>query len=566
MPDTETTMTEVGMEYDKLVELYEALDSTTKRLEKTVILADFLSMVGTEDPKILPVVTFLSLGRIFPTWSEEELGIGSKLLMKAISLVVGVTPGEVEDQMRDSGDIGSASEELLQRKVQSTLFRRPLTIEKVHQNLVKIADTAGGRSQYKKMEILRELLSSASPQEAKYITRTVIEELRVGVGEGTIKDAISQAFDTPKEVVERAQMLTNDMGLVAEVAMEEGEYGLRKLTLNPGKPVKPMLAQLSPEIQASVAEMGWALCETKYDGIRVQIHRKDDEINIFTRRLENISNAIPEIVEYIRKAILPSDFIVEGEIIVTKKGKPISFQYILQRVRRKYEIEKMREQVPLTLYLFDVLYYNRPMIDEPFCDRRKMLEKIVQIIPGKLELSDQVKVTPENPEKAEELFKKSIEGGHEGIMIKDPHAPYMPGIRGKKMLKFKATPETLDLVVVGGTYGKGKRAHFIGSFLLALRDENNDLKTLAHAATGLDDKTLMELSEMSEPLIIKKVGRRVEMVPSIILEVAFSEIIKSPEYESGYSLRFPVVKRIRPDLSLEDIDTVERIESMYQNV
>jgi DNA ligase 1 len=566
MPDNETEMTEVGMEYDKLVELYESLDSTTKRLEKTDILADFLSMVGYKDPKILPVVTFLSLGRIFPTWSEEELGIGSKLLMKAISLVVGVTPGEVEDQMRDSGDIGSASEKLLERKVQSTLFRRPLTIEKVHQNLVKIADTTGGRSQYKKMEILRELLSSASPQEAKYITRTVIEELRVGVGEGTIKDAISKAFHIPKEVVERAQMLTNDMGLVAEVAREEGEEGLRKLTLKPGKPVKPMLAQLSPEIQASIAEMGWALCETKYDGIRVQIHRRDDEINIFTRRLENISNAVPEIVEYIRKAILPSDFIVEGEIIVTKEGKPISFQYILQRVRRKYEIERMREQVPLTLYLFDVLYYNRPMIDEPFKDRRKMLEKIVQIIPGKLELSNQVKVTPENPEKAEEIFNKSIEGGHEGIMIKDPHAPYMPGIRGKKMLKFKATPETLDLVVVGGTYGTGKRAHFIGSFLLALRDENNDLKTLAHAATGLDDKTLAELSEMAEPLIIKKVGRQVEMVPSIILEVAFSEIVKSPEYESGYSLRFPVVKQIRPDLSLEDIDTVERIDSMYQSI
>jgi DNA ligase 1 len=566
MPDNETAMTEVGMEYDKLVGLYESLDSTTKRLEKTDILADFLSMVGDEDPKILPVVTFLSLGRIFPTWSEEELGIGSKLLMKAVSLVVGVTPGEVEDQMRDSGDIGSASEVLLQRKVQSTLFSRSLTIEKVHQNLVKIADITGGRSQYKKMEILRELLSSASPQEAKYITRTVMEELRVGVGEGTIRDAISQAFDIPKEVVERAQMLTNDMGLVAEVARKEGEDGLRKLTLKPGKPVKPMLAQLSPQIQVSIEEMGWALCETKYDGIRVQIHRKDDDIKIFTRRLENISNAVPEIVEYIKKAILPSDFIVEGEIIVTKEGRPISFQYILQRVRRKYDIERMREQVPLTLYLFDVLYYNRPLIDEPFKDRRRMLEEIVQIIPGKLELSNQAKVTLENLEKAEELFNKSIDGGHEGIMIKDPHAPYMPGIRGKKMLKFKATPETLDLVVVGGTYGKGRRAHFIGSFLLALRDENNDLKTLAHAATGLDDKTLMELSEMAEPLIIRKVGRLVEMVPSIILEVAFSEIVKSPEYESGYSLRFPVVKRIRPDLSLEDIDTVERIDSMFQNV
>ena len=486
--------------------------------------------------------------------------------MKAIALVVGVKSEEVEDQMRDIGDIGLAAQELFSRKVQSTLFRRDLTIEKLHQNLVKIADITGGKSQYKKLEILRELLSSASPIEAKYITRTVIEELRVGVGEGTMKDAVSRAFKVPKDTVERAHMLTNDLGLVAVVAKEQGLEGLQKLTLEPGKPVKPMLAQLSPNYIASIQEMGWALCETKYDGIRVQIHREGDEINIFTRRLENISQALPEIVEYIKKAIKPSDFIVEGEIIVTQDGKPISFQYILQRVRRKYEIEKMRKKIPLTMYIFDVLYYNQPILDEPFKDRRELLEKIVQIIPNKLELSSQVKVTPENPEKAENLFNVSIDEGHEGIMIKDPYAPYTPGIRGKKMLKWKATPETLDLVVMGGTYGTGKRAHFIGSFLLALRDEDNKLKNLAHVATGLDDKTLQELSDISEPLIIRKIGRQVEMIPSIIMEVAFSEIVKSPEYESGYSLRFPVVKRIRNDLNIEDIDTVERVESIYQTM
>ncbi|MGO9388601.1 MAG: ATP-dependent DNA ligase [Methanobacterium sp.] len=554
------------MKYEELVELYEVLDLTSKRLEKTSIIADFLSMVGEEDPNILSIITLLTLGRIFPTWSEEELGIGSKLLMKAIALVVGVKPEEVEDEMRDIGDIGLAAQELFSHKVQSTLFRRNLTIQKVHQNLVKIADITGGRSQYKKLEILRELFSSASPIEAKYITRTVIEELRVGVGEGTMKDAVSQAFKVPKKNVERAHMLTNDLGLVAVVAKEQGLEGLQKLNLEPGKPVKPMLAQLSPNYITSIQEMGGAFCETKYDGIRVQIHREGDEINIFTRRLENISLALPEIVEYIKKAIKPSDFIVEGEIIVTQDGKPISFQYILQRVRRKYEIEKMREKIPLTMYLFDVLYYNQPVLDEPFKDRRELLEKIVQIIPRKLELSTQVKVTPENPEKAENLFNESIDEGHEGIMIKDPYAPYTPGIRGKKMLKWKATPETLDLVVVGGTYGTGKRAHSIGSFLLALRDEDNKLKNLAHVATGLDDKTLQELSEISEPLIMRKIGRQVEMIPSIIMEVAFSEIVKSPEYGSGYSLRFPVVKRIRNDLNIEDIDTVERVESIYQTM
>jgi DNA ligase 1 len=556
---------DISMLYNDLVEVYHDLDSTTKRLEKTDILANFLAKVGDEEPELLPIVTLMALGRIFPTWSEEELGIGSKLLMKAISQAVGVSPEDVENRMRDTGDIGMAAEELYQKKSQVTLFSRPLTIGKVHSNLVKMAEISGNRAQFKKIDYLMELLSSAAPDEAKYITRTVLEELRVGVGEGTIRDAISQAFNIPKEVTERAHMLTNDMGLVAEVARMEGEEGLRKLTLKPGKPVKPMLAQLSPGIKVSVGEMGWAICETKYDGIRVQIHRHGDKIDIFTRRLENISLALPEISDYIEKSLPHEDFIVEGEIIASRDGKPISFQYMLQRVRRKYEIDKMVSKIPLTVYLFDVLYYGGPILDEPLQKRRKTLESIVKVEAGKLELSAQVKVTPEEIHKAQDLFERSIKGGHEGIMIKDPHAPYMPGIRGKKMLKLKAEPETLDLVVVGGTYGKGKRAHFIGSYLMAIQDENNQLKPLAYAATGLDDNTLMELSEMVEPLIINKEGRQVKIEPSVILEIAFSEIVESPESETGYSLRFPVVKRIRNDLGLDEIDTLDRIESIFRN-
>lgn len=547
--------------YERLVDVYQALDSTTKRLEKTEILSDFFSDIH---PQLLPIVTLMALGRVFPVWSEEELGIGSKLLMKAISSVVGVTPEEVEDQVRDQGDIGAASEVLFKKRMQTTFFSQPLTIEMVYNNLRKISSVSGNRAQSRKMNIIRELLSLASPLEAKYITRTILEELRVGVGEGTIRDAISQAFGVKKEVLDRAHMLTNDLGLVAQVTMEEGEEGLKKLTLKPGKPVKPMLAQLAPGIKESIAEMGRAYCETKYDGIRVQIHRKGSEVMVFTRRLENISNAVPDIIEYIENALPHQNFIVEGEIIVTKDGKPISFQYILQRVRRKYDIEKVMEEVPLTLYLFDVLYFNEPLIDAPLERRRDVLESIVKLSENKIQLSRQVKVTMENVEDAEYLFTDSLNKGHEGIMIKDPNEPYIPGIRGKKMLKFKAEPESLDLVVVGGTYGKGKRAHFIGSYLMALSDQSGDLKTIAHVATGLDDKTLLELSQRMDEIIQESKGRKVKVKPLIILEIAYSEIVKSPEYESGYSLRFPVVKRIRDDLSLDDIDTVARVESMFK--
>lgn len=553
---------ESKMKYKELVEVYESLNSTTKRLEKTSILAEFLK---NTDAEILPIVTLLSLGKIFPTWSEKELGIGLNLLMKAISLVVGVSTDIVEDRVRDKGDIGFAAEDLFRNRLQATLFTRPLTIVKVYNNMLKMTKISGKNAQTRKIRILTELLTSASPQEAKYITRTVVEELRVGIGEGTLKDAISEGFNINKEVVERALMLTNDPGLVAEVSKEEGEEGLKNLTLLPGKPVKPMLAQLSKNIEDSIEEMGYALCEIKYDGFRVQIHKIGDEIKVFTRRLDNIKDAVPEIVEYIEKCLPHEDFIVEGEIIATKEGKPISFQYILQRVRRKYDVERLRLEVPLTLYLFDVLYFKKPLIDTPFEERRKILESISKIDDGKFGLSTQVKVTPEHVGYAEDLFKLSLEKGHEGIMIKDPNAPYMPGIRGKKMLKFKAEPETLDLVIAGGVYGRGRRANLIGSYLVAVQDEAGNLRTIAHTASGLDDNTLLELSNKVEALITEKKGRKVKARPEVILEVAFSEIVKSPEYESGYSLRFPIVKRIRDDLSVADIDTVDRVDSIFKS-
>ncbi|BBL61919.1 DNA ligase [Methanobrevibacter arboriphilus] len=549
------------MKYKKLVDVYESLAATTKRLEKTSILSEFFKEVDIET---LPKVVLMALGTVFPPWCEEEQGLADKLLMKSIANVVGVSINKVEDQVREQGDIGGAAEELYKNKSQTTFFFKPLEIDFVFNNLRKLAKISGDRSTSRKIAIVLELLSSATATEAKYISRTIIEELRIGVGEGTIRDAISQAFEVEKSVADRAHMLTNDLGLVAKVAKEEGENGLKKLNLSPGKPVKPMLAQLSEGIAISVEEMGEAICETKYDGIRVQIHKKNDKINLFTRRLENISKAIPEMVDYIRESFPNQDFIAEGEIIATKNNNPISFQYMLQRVRRKYNIEKAIEDVPLKLYLFDLLYFKEPMIDKPLEIRRATLESIVKTEKNQINLSKMIKVTSENISDAQILFNESISKGHEGIMIKNPKEPYIPGIRGKKMLKFKAEPETLDVVVVGGTYGVGKRASFIGSYKVALADENGDLKTLAHVATGLDDETLAELTNLMKKYKIVEKGTKIDVEPRIILEIAYSEIVKSPEYEAGYSLRFPVVKRIREDKGLSDIDTVERLKSMFK--
>ncbi len=550
------------MLYQDLVEVYSALEDTTKRLEKTQIIADLFKSLNGED---ISEIGLLILGRVFPSWSDEEIGIGSKLVERSVAKAIGTTPDKVEDAVRDEGDIGLASYKLFQNKKQTTFFAQPLTVNFVFNNLRKLSKITGSNSTNRKISVILELFSQATPLEAKYLSRTITEELRIGVGEGVVRDAIAQAFDIDKKIVERAQMLTNDMGLVALVALEEGSKGLEKLNLKPGKPVKPMLAQLAPPLTEIINEIGLAICETKYDGIRLQIHRNEEGIKIFTRRLENITNAMPEIVKLIDENIPHENFIMEGEVIATKDGKPLSFQNILHRVRRKHDIDKAIENVPLKVFLFDLLFYKVPVLDEPLLDRRKKLEEIVDTTPEALNLSTMVYGTPETIPEIEELFKKSLEEHHEGIMIKDASQPYIPGIRGKKMLKWKAEPETLDMVVLGGIHGTGKRAKFVGSYLLGLRGEDDEFKTVAYVATGLDDEMLAYLTKKMEEYKISEKGRTIIVEPKIILEIAFSEIVKSPEYETGYSLRFPVVKRIRTDKGLTDVDTVERLISMYIN-
>lgn len=548
------------MKYQELVDVYSALEATTKRLEKTDIISDYLKKI---DANTIGKVALLLRGGVFPAWSSEEIGIGTKLVERAVAEAVGTTQANVEDTVRDEGDIGLACIKLYSKKSQMTFFSQPLTINFVFDSLQKLSKISGSRSTNRKISIILELLSQASPTEAKYLTRTITEELRIGVGDGIVRDAIAQAFDIDKKVVERAQMLTNDFSIVARTALLEGANGLAKLNLTPGTPVKPMLAQLSPPVAEIIPEIGTAICETKYDGIRLQVHRNGDEIKIFTRRLENITNALPEIVKLFDENLPHNDYIVEGEVIATRDGKPLPFQNILHRVRRKYNVEEAMENVPLKLYLFDLLYYKEPMIDEPLMVRRETLEEIVDTDDDAMNLSTMIVGTQDNIDEIEELFNSSIAAHHEGIMIKNASEPYIPGIRGKKMLKYKAEPETLDMIVVGGTYGIGKRGDFIGSYLVALRDDNDEFKTVAYAATGLDDATLEYLTEKMKELEISTKGREIIVEPKIVLEIAFSEIVESPEYETGYSIRFPVVKNIRKDKGPGDVDTVERLLSMY---
>ena len=549
--------------YIKLVECYEKIASTSARLEKRDIIADFLRDIKQNDPEITYDITLLLQGKIFPPWSEKEMGISTQLIIKALSKLLGENTTVIENKLASVGDMGEITEQLVADNKQVTFFKVPLTVAKVISNLRKTEEITGSKSQNKKLNYLLELYTSAEPIEAKYITRTITERLRIGVGEGTLVDAIAKAYDIDKQIIDRAYMLSNDLGEVAKRATESVE-SVQSLTIQPGKPIRPMLAQLSPGIKESIDEMKEVISETKYDGIRVQIHHFDGTTKIFTRRLENVTNALPEVVEYVEDAIADEDFIVEGEVIATKDGKPISFQYILQRVKRKYDIDKMVDEVPLKLFLFDVLYYAKPTAEEPLEKRRKLLEEIVTES-DHVELSTMRTVTPENYEDAEELFNWSIEAGHEGIMFKDKTSPYSPGKRGKAMLKYKPIRETLDCVITGGVYGKGKRAKFFGSYLLSLYDEDSgEYKTLVHAATGMDDEMLASMTERMQEYIISTSEQTVVFKPAVILEVAYSEIVESNEYESGYSLRFPAIKRVRDDIGLDQVDTIAKLHQMLE--
>lgn len=547
--------------YEKLVEVYEKISSTSSRLEKQDIIADFLMYIKETDADITYDITLLLQGKIFPPWSDKEMGISTQLIIKALSNLLGESTKSIENKLAEVGDMGEISEELIKNNKQVTFFKVPLTVKKVLSNLRKTESITGSKSQNKKINYLLELYTSASPLEAKYITRTITERLRIGVGEGTLVEAIAQAYNIDKEIIDRAYMLSNDLGEVASRAQESIE-SVKSLTITPGKPIKPMLAQLSPGIKESITEMKKVICETKYDGIRVQIHHYNNKTKIFTRRLENVTNALPEVVEYIEEALPSKDFIVEGEVIATKDNKPISFQYILQRVKRKYDIDKMREKIPLKVFLFDVLYYDKPTAELPIIQRRQLLEEIVTTSKN-VELSTMKIVSQENYTEAEKLFTWSIDEGHEGIMFKDVTSPYSPGKRGKNMLKYKPLRETLDCVITGGTCGKGKRAKFFGSYLLSLLDEKTgEYKTLVHAATGMDDDLLASLTKRMEKLIISKSEQNVLFKPKVILEIAYSEIVESNEYESGYSLRFPAIKGVRDDIGLDEVDTLSKLHQM----
>jgi DNA ligase-1 len=552
------------VDFTTLGGIYRKLELTSSRLEMTSIVAGYLKDIPGEE---MPQIILFLMGRTFPAWSEKELGIGNKLIIRAISKVTGVAENKVDDRIRETGDPGLAAESLMDKRSQTTLFSEKLTVARVQTNLERLPELSGKGSQDKKLAYISELLSSAEPADAKYIIRLVLGELRLGVGDGIVRDAIASAFSVDPQLVERAYALSTDLGEVARIAKSSGNDGLRGVTLRTGRPVEVMLAKKIGSVPAAIEKLGRAAFEIKYDGVRIQIHKSDDKIELFTRRLENVTRQFPEIMEAARKNIKASSAIIEGELVAIRSATdrhPRPFQDLSKRIKRKYDIAEMVESIPVEVNLFDVIALEgESKLDLGFEERRKLLEEVMSQT-NSFRLAEQV--ITDNFEDAEIFYREALALGHEGVMAKNLSAPYQPGSRVGFMYKVKPVMETLDLVIAGATWGEGRRAHWLGSYLLAVFDsESGNYLTIGRMGTGFSDEQLEEMTNLLKD-DVKESGQEVILPPKVVVEVAYEEIQKSPTYSSGYALRFPRLVRFRPDKGPQDADSPQRVADILKGV
>ncbi len=552
------------MKYRKLVDLYEELSKTTKTLEKTHILAKFLKKVPWDD---LGNIMYLLQGKVFPKYDERKIGFSRQLSLKAIERASGASAKEVISLWRKEGDLGKVAEKLIKDKKQRTLASKILGVRKVIENIRKLAGLTGVGTVNKKISLVAELLSHASPLEAKYIIRTVVEELRVGIAGGIIRDAIAEAFNVKKEDVQKAYNSLVDYAEVANLAKKKRlKTGKGKI----GRPVKVMLAVLVGSVEEAFKALGKSCqFEVKLDGFRLQIHKIGKTISLFTRRMENVTKQFPDIVEKVKKHIKGDDFIIDTEAVVCKAGRYFPFQVISQRIKRKYHIPEIAKKYPIELNVFDVLYYKgKNLMNETLKKRRALLEKIVKQRKGEVVLTR--KLVTSDKKKAERFFRECIKKGLEGVMIKNLNSSYKPGRYVGGWCKLKEVLEPLDLVIIGAEWGTGKRAGVLSSFVLACKSGNKFLEC-GKMGTGIKEKeseegiTFKELTRILSPLIIEEKGRKVKIKPKIVVEVDYEEIQKSPNYDSGFALRFPRLKRLRiNEKTASQANTLRDLERIYK--
>ncbi len=579
------------MKYSSIADAYEKIEATTKRLEMTGHLVEILKETPTS---LIDKIVYLTQGKLYPDFVGIEIGIAEKLAIRAVARSAGHREKDIEEDMQKTGDLGETTQKFMKKKTQATFFSTPLTVERVYETLDKMAKSTGSGSVDLKLGLLAGLLSDASPSEAKYIVRTVTGSLRLGIADMTVLDALAVAFGGGKETreqLERAYNISSDLGRVAKLVAEEGIERIKKFEVLPGEPIRPMLAErLSSSAEILEKLGGKCIAEYKYDGERIQAHKKKDEVILFSRRLENITDQYPDGVEYVRRHVKAEEAIVEAEAVAVdpETGEMKPFQELMHR-RRKYGIKEAMEEHPITLFMFDVLYVDgKDLTLQPYPIRHDYLENVI-------EQTANVKVAEytiaDNPEQLELFFEKTVESGSEGIMCKSVNddSVYQAGARGWLWIKYKRDyrsemTDTVDLVVVGAFHGRGKRAGTYGAFLLAAYDPDKDIfETVTKVGTGFTDADLEKLPTLLNKHKISHKHPRVDSTldvdvwfePAVVIEIRGADLTLSPIHtcamnvireESGVAMRFPrFTGKYRVDKSAEDATTTEEVVAMYRS-
>jgi len=579
------------MHFSQLTDYYEKIEATTSRIEMTNLLVELLKK---SPPEIIDKIVYLTVGEIYPPFTGIELGVADKLALRAVKLASGQHEKFVKEEYSRLGDIGLVAEKLLQKRSQITLHMHELTVQEVYQSLEKIARAVGEGAMEMKVQILVGLLASATPKEAKYILRIVTGKLRLGVADMTILDALAILYGGGKEAresFERAYNLTSDIGYVAKIAVSEGLEGIKNIKITIGRPVRPMLAErLSSATEILDKVGGKCIVEYKYDGERMQIHKKGGDVIIFSRRQENITSQYPDVVKLVQESVLADEAILECEAVAIEKetGEMLPFQELMHR-KRKHEIHKAIEEYPVSLYFFDVLYVDgRDLTIEPLEQRRKILEKIVKI-GERINLSKAVYT--DSSEGLERFFHEAVEVGCEGVVVKalGKEAIYRAGARGWLWIKYKRDYksemiDTVDLVVVGAFHGRGRRSGKYGALLMAAYDPEKDVfPSVCKVGSGFTDEDLEKLPGILEQYKIHHRHARVEtdmeadvwFEPRLVLEIIGAEITLSPIHRAGWNvikentglaIRFPrFTGKYRLDKSPEDATTVNELIEMYNS-
>ncbi len=548
------------MSFSEFSTLCEKVRLTSSKNAKVAIIAEYLAKL--DDLSLPAAVLFLS-GAVFPKGSGLALNVGFNTIMQSLSEIARLEPEEIQEIYLKHGDMGALAEHAVSKKQWSPLVpQRQLLLPDLHDQLRKIADASGPRSAEAKKKILTGLLINCSPLEARYLVKIATGELRVGAVEGLVELAVGKAFGHDAQSVRQAMLLSGD---IAQVALLAKKDALATAIMKPLAPLSFMLADVmfSAEEIAQYYGGKQMICEFKYDGIRMQLHKFGGQARMFSRKLEDVTGSFPEIAG--AAALLQHDFILDGEVLAYKNDRPLHFQELQKRLRRKAVTEQLKSEIPVIYAPYDVMYVDgQQVIDRPLIERKSLLSQIKFKVPI-IDLGYRV---VSSAQEIADAFVESRKLGHEGLVIKEPESQYHPGKRGRHWVKLKRELDTIDAVVVIAEYGHGKRAGMLSDYTFAVQDDDDDggeLKAIGKAYSGLADDEIAELTARLRSIAVKDEGYRLLVRPEIVLEVAFDSIQKSDRHDSGYALRFPRIKYIRADKTVSDIDTLDKVRRIYES-